>query len=151
MKIYNHLFECMCVFLCVCVAYRADIFVLRSIVLSPAHELWKCLEVTKHGLQPRDTFIELWDVMGVCVSVCACVCVPFTVVLMKRPTSPLSPHPHISSSSPSQPLLFVPFSNPQLCHNKTAAVWMRFSQWQWLTRSRNHSHPGDTICIPTTR
>lgn len=52
-KIYDYL--CVCV--CVCIAYRADIFVLNSMLLSPAHELWKCLEVTKHGLQPGDNWI----------------------------------------------------------------------------------------------
>lgn len=66
---------CVFVCVCVCVAYRADIFVLNSMLLSPAHELWKCLEVTKHGLQPRDTFIELCDVMCVCVYMCVCICV----------------------------------------------------------------------------
>lgn len=51
--------------LCVPVAYRADIFVLSSIVLSLAHELWRRLEVTKYSLKGRDTFIELWDMMDV--------------------------------------------------------------------------------------
>lgn len=73
---------------CVRVAYRADIFVLSSIVLSPAHELWKCLEVTKHSLQPRDSFTELRDVMDVCKSVCVYVCIFIILcVLIHSPRS----------------------------------------------------------------
>lgn len=100
MKTHDHLWRALCA------AYRADIFVLSSIVLSPAHELWKCLEVTKHSLQPRDSFTELRDVMDVCKSVCVYVCIynsvcvnPFTTVLIKKDTDCHSPHLRFSSSS----------------------------------------------------
>lgn len=110
-----------------CAAYRADIFVLSSIVLSPAHELWKCLEVTKHSLQPRDSFTELRDVMDVCKSVCVYVCNynsvcvnPFTTVLIKkkRYRLPLSSafllRHSAEAARPPQSLSFLPFSNMQL-------------------------------------
>lgn len=109
-----------------CAAYRADIFVLSSIVLSPAHELWKCLEVTKHSLQPRDSFTELRDVMDVCKSVCVYVCIynsvcvnPFTTVLIKkRYRLPLSSafllRHSAEAARPPRSLSFLPFSNTQL-------------------------------------
>lgn len=111
-----------------CAAYRADIFVLSSIVLSPAHELWKCLEVTKHSLQPRDSFTELRDVMDVCKSVCVYVCIynsvcvnPFTTVLIKnknRHRLPLSSafllRHSAEAARPPRSLSFLPFSNTQL-------------------------------------
>lgn len=123
-----------------CAAYRADIFVLSSIVLSPAHELWKCLEVTKHSLQPRDSFTELRDVMDVCKSVCVYVCIynsvcvnPFTTVLIKKKdTDCHSPPLFFFVTLPKQHVhhdlsrfyLFLTRS----CHNKTN--WgLRFSFW----------------------
>lgn len=151
-------FECMCVFwVCVCSLQGRHLCPpFNTAVTGP----W-IMEVFGSDKARLTAKRHLYWVVRCDGRVCVCVipCEPFTMVLMKRHTSPLSlsPHPHVSSSSLlrklSQPLFFafLPFPNTQLCHNKTAAVWMRFSRWQRLTRSHNHSYPGATVSILTTR
>lgn len=101
-------------------------------LLSPAHELWKCLEVTKHSSQPGH-FIKLRDVMcvrwGWCVRVCAPVCVCFDAPPL-TPNSPLqfSLHWLLNSVAANHPL--------QTCRCSTAkqrAIWMMLLPRQQIT------------------
>lgn len=129
--------------MCVSLAYGSDIFVLGSIALSPGHELWKCLEVTKYSLKARDTFIELWVVTDVCHFVCVSVIVCNFVWV--NPPSPwfwwkdtdLFPHLHFSS----QPVLRQHFHHilscfclllTCSCHNKTNWRLRVWKVWGFL-------------------